>query len=171
MSSSGGLLGHKVRALWFSGPSSQASQTVKCLPVMRETWVSIPGSGRSPGEGNGNPLQYSCLENSMDGGAWLTTIHGVAKSRTQLSNFTGSQAGMPGREQFSKGQAKSKVIASSDLGSKLQKFTFAMGLFYLLIQEIHEITLQIRYGLYHPHFADENTEAERAVQMCSRSHK
>ena len=36
----------------------------------------IPGSGRSPGEGNGNPLQYSCLENPMDGGAWWTTVHG-----------------------------------------------------------------------------------------------
>ena len=46
----------------------------------------IPGSGRSPGEGNGNPLQYSCLENSMDGGAWWATVHGVAKSRTQLSD-------------------------------------------------------------------------------------
>ena len=42
----------------------------------------IPGSGRSPGEGNGNPLQYSCLENSMDGGAWWATVHGVAKSQT-----------------------------------------------------------------------------------------
>ena len=48
----------------------------------------IPGSGRSPGEGNGNPLQCSCLENPMDGGAWWATIHGVAKSRTQLSNLT-----------------------------------------------------------------------------------
>ena len=43
---------------------------------------SIPGLGRSPGEGNGNPLQYSCLENPMDGGAWKATVHGVAKSRT-----------------------------------------------------------------------------------------
>ena len=49
---------------------------------------SIPGSGRSPGEGNGNPLQYSCLENPMDGGAWQATVHGVAKSRTRLSDFT-----------------------------------------------------------------------------------
>ena len=48
---------------------------------------SIPGSGRSPGEGNGNPLQYSCLENSMDGGGWWATVHRVAKSRTQLSDF------------------------------------------------------------------------------------
>ena len=45
---------------------------------------SIPGSGRSPGEGNGYPLQYSCLENSMDGGAWQDTVHGVTKSRTRL---------------------------------------------------------------------------------------
>ena len=43
---------------------------------------SIPGSGRSPGEGNGNPLQYYCLENPMGGGAWWATVHGVAKSRT-----------------------------------------------------------------------------------------
>ena len=48
---------------------------------------SIPGSGKSPGEGNGNPLQYSCLENSMDGGAWRATVHGVAKSWTRLSNW------------------------------------------------------------------------------------
>jgi len=49
---------------------------------------SIPGSGRSPGEGNGNPLQYSCLENPMDGGAWWATVYGVAKSRTRLSDLT-----------------------------------------------------------------------------------
>ena len=48
----------------------------------------IPGSGRSPGEGNGNSLQYSCLENPMDRGAWWATVHGVAKSQTRLSDFT-----------------------------------------------------------------------------------
>ena len=47
---------------------------------------SIPGLGRSPGEGNGNPLQYSCLKNPMDRGAWQATVHGVAKNRTQLNN-------------------------------------------------------------------------------------
>ena len=47
---------------------------------------SIPGLGRSPGEGNGNPLQYSCLENSMNGGTWRATVHGVTKSRTRLSD-------------------------------------------------------------------------------------
>ena len=49
---------------------------------------SIPGLGRSPGEGNGNPLQCSCLKNSMDRGAWWATVHGVTKSRTRLSDFT-----------------------------------------------------------------------------------
>ena len=48
----------------------------------------ILGSGRSPGEGNGTPLQYYCLENPMDGGAWQATVHGVAKSWTRLSEFT-----------------------------------------------------------------------------------
>ena len=48
----------------------------------------IPGSGRCPGEGTGNPLQYSCLENPMDGEASWATVHGVAKSQTRLSTFT-----------------------------------------------------------------------------------
>ena len=48
---------------------------------------SIPGSGRSPGEGNGNPLQYYCLENPMDRGAWQAAVYGVAKSQTRLSDF------------------------------------------------------------------------------------
>ena len=47
---------------------------------------SIPGSGKSPGDGNGNPLQYSCLENSKDRGAWQATVHEVAEGQTQLSN-------------------------------------------------------------------------------------
>ena len=53
---------------------------------------SIPGLERSPGEGNGNTLQYSCLENPMDEGAWWATVHGVARSWTRLSDFTHSLA-------------------------------------------------------------------------------
>ena len=49
---------------------------------------SIPRLGRSPGEGNGSPLQHSCLENPMGRGAWQATVHGVAKSQTRLSDFT-----------------------------------------------------------------------------------
>ena len=49
---------------------------------------SIPGPGKSPGEGNGNPLQYSCLENPMDRWAWSAIVHAIAKSRTRLSYFS-----------------------------------------------------------------------------------
>ena len=52
----------------------------------QETWVRLLGQGRSPGGGNGKPLQYSCLQNPMDRGAWLATVHRVAKSQTRLSN-------------------------------------------------------------------------------------
>ena len=58
---------------------------VKNLPAMQESQGLIPGSGTSPGKGNGYILQYSCLENLMDKGAWRATVHGVTKSQTQLS--------------------------------------------------------------------------------------
>jgi len=68
-------------SLWLSGKES-------CLQYRRLVGDvgSILGSGRSPGEGNGNPLQYSCLENPMDRGACWATVHGVSKSQTQLSD-------------------------------------------------------------------------------------
>ena len=58
---------------------------VKNLPADGGDASSIPGSGRSPGEGNGNPLLYSCTENSMDRGVWWATVHGVSKTWTGLS--------------------------------------------------------------------------------------
>ena len=67
---------------------------VKNLPAMQETTCSaggpgsIPGLRRSPGEGNGNPVQYSCLENPMDIEAWWATVHWVAESRIRLSDCT-----------------------------------------------------------------------------------
>ena len=57
---------------------------VKNLPANAGDMGLIPGSGRSPGDGSGNPLQYSYLENSMDSRAWQATDHGVTKSRTQI---------------------------------------------------------------------------------------
>ena len=59
---------------------------VKNMPVKAGDAGSIPGSGRYPGEGNGNPLQYSCLGYPMDRGALQVTIHGITKSRTRLSD-------------------------------------------------------------------------------------
>ena len=61
---------------------------VKASACNAEDLGLIPESERSPGEGNGNPLQYSCPENPMDGGAWWSTVHGVAKNQILLSNLT-----------------------------------------------------------------------------------
>ena len=72
--------------------ASLVAQSVKNLPAMRESAFnagdlgSFRGLGRCPGEGNGNPFKYSCLENPMDRGAWRATVCGVAKSQTRLSN-------------------------------------------------------------------------------------
>ena len=67
---------------WLSGKQST------CNTGDKGDAGSIPGLGRSPRQGNGNPLQSYCLENPMDRGAWWATVHGVTKSQTQLSNFT-----------------------------------------------------------------------------------
>ena len=72
---------HKWKKVMTFGDSSGGSEVKASACNVRDQGL-IPGSGRSPGEGNGNPLQYSCLENPMDGRAWWATVHGVAKSRT-----------------------------------------------------------------------------------------
>ena len=66
--------------------TSLVAQTVKNLPAMQETQVRSLGQEDSPGGGHGNPLQYSCLGNPMDRGAWKVIVHGIPKSQTQLSN-------------------------------------------------------------------------------------
>ena len=76
---------HRVRGLmglpsWLSGKES----TYQCMSPRR--WVFDSGWGRSPGGGNGNPIQYSCLGNLMDRGAWRATVPGVPKSRTRLND-------------------------------------------------------------------------------------
>ena len=65
--------------MWFSGKESTCQAGATC---------SVPGSGRSPREGNGNPLQYSCLENPMNRGVWKAAVHGVTEGWTRLSDFT-----------------------------------------------------------------------------------
>ena len=66
--------------------TSLAAQIVKHLPTMRKTRVRSLGREDPPGEGNGNPPQYSCLGNPTDGGAWWATAHGVAKRPVRLSH-------------------------------------------------------------------------------------
>ena len=72
----------KALPRWLSGKESA------CNAGATGDLGSIPGSGRSPGEGHGNPLQYSCLENPVDRGAQWAIVHGVAKSRTRLKRLS-----------------------------------------------------------------------------------
>ena len=69
-----------IRGIFWGFPGGSE---VKASVCNARDLGSIPGSGRTPGEGNSNPLQYSCLENPMDGGAWWTIVHRVAKSTTE----------------------------------------------------------------------------------------
>ena len=71
----------------FFSQASLVAQMVESAGSVGDLGL-IPGLGKSPGEGNGNPLQDSCLENPMAGGAWQSTVYGVAKCWTQQSNFT-----------------------------------------------------------------------------------
>ena len=71
-------------SLSISSGAFHAALVVKTLPANAGDMSSIPGLGRSPGEGHGNPLQYSCLENPMDRGAWWAIVPRVAQSQTQL---------------------------------------------------------------------------------------
>ena len=75
-----------LSSLLFGFPGSSSSKELPCNAGDTRDLGLIHGLGRSPGVGNGNLLQDSCLENPMDRGAWWATVHGVAKSRTRLSN-------------------------------------------------------------------------------------
>ena len=93
---------------------------VKNLPANAGDAGLIPGSRRSPGEGNGDPLQYSWLENSMDRRAWWATVHRVAKSRTQLST---AHAMIMQKISDSRGTKESVVVAYVEYKSVMQLFT------------------------------------------------
>ena len=79
-------LSFPIKQKFLKKLASLVAQVVKNLPAMQETQSLIPELGRSPGEGNGNPLQYSCLENSTDRETSESTVYGVTKSQTRLSN-------------------------------------------------------------------------------------
>ena len=100
-----GKMGH-----YFPGGSDS-----KASPYNAGGPDSVPGSGRSPGEGNGNPLQYSCLENPMDGEAWWATFHGVAKSQTLPSDFTFTFKGLDNNLCASQGFNKTRPWSFSHL--------------------------------------------------------
>ena len=79
---------YKIYYNFYIIGASLVAQRVKNLPAMQEMWDAglIPGSGRSPGGGNGNPCQYSCLKNPRDRESWWATVHGVAKSQKRLTD-------------------------------------------------------------------------------------
>ena len=106
----------------FSDPPGAflVAQMEKNPPTMREIWVLIPGLGRSPGERNGYPLQYSYLENSMDREAPQATVHGVAKSRTQLSDFHASHRGLP-QDQTAPPEQRGLRVGDGLEGSQVQR--------------------------------------------------
>ena len=85
------LQGMQVQCLVREDPTCLRVTKPQCSQISKESANNagdpglIPGSGRSPGEGNGYPLQYSCQENPKDRGAWRATVHGVTKSQTELS--------------------------------------------------------------------------------------
>ena len=76
---------YSARLCWWHGLPWWLRQWRICLQCRRRRFD--PWSGRSPGEGNGNPLQYSCLENPMDRGAWRAKVHGITKNWAWLSNW------------------------------------------------------------------------------------
>ena len=76
----------RLNSTYFVSTGLPCGTVVKNLPANAGNAGSIPELGRFPGEGNGNSLQYSYLGNSMHGGTWWGTVHGVAKSQTRLSN-------------------------------------------------------------------------------------
>ena len=109
------MLGPRIKVNWkwsnrrLGFPSSSDGKTYACNAGDP---ASIPGSGRSPGEGNGNPLQYPCLENPMDREVWRATVHRVTKSQTQLKRLS-TYTPVLHRAQFSSVQSLSLVLLFS----------------------------------------------------------
>ena len=90
----------------------------KDLPAVHKTLSLIPGSGRFPGEGNGNPLQYSCLEDSMDRGAWQATVHGVSRVGPDLAT-TPPQPELGQEEGMMPGKGENKILNTQLLNVSL----------------------------------------------------
>ena len=140
-----------------------------CFPGSSEVQASacnvenlglIPGSGRSPGEGNDNPPQYSCLENPMDGGAWWATVHGVAKSWTRQSDLTSLlhsecgaivAGGVSGK--WNRMGGRDCKVYEEDFGHDEYVYYLdcsdgCMGIYMHICQNLSEYTFW-RYSLYH----------------------
>ena len=113
---------------------------------------STPGSGRSPGEENGKPLQSSCLENPMDGGAWQATVHGVSKSRTRLGyfTFTFSRGSSQPRDQIQVSHIEVDFLTAEPQGKSKNTGMGSLSLLQkiFLAQELNCGILHCRWILY-----------------------
>ena len=116
-----GLLGPGYERFGFP-----VAQLVKSLPVMWGYPGSVPELGRSPGEGNGNPLHYSCLENSMDRGAWWATLHEVTKNWTRLNDYHFMEGSVH--------QAPQLVFYSVDYGETMRSDMIRFGFTATLLE-------------------------------------
>ena len=120
---------------------------------------SIPGLGRSPGEGNFNILQYSCLENPMDRGAWWATVHGVAKSQTWLNDFTFFSFNLGRPTRTSKRNTKKKKT-----NKKKTDALFIIGDWNAKVgsQEIRGVTGKFGLGV-------QNVAGQRLTEICQEN--
>ena len=112
---------------------------------------SIPGLGRFPGEGHGNPLQSSCLENSMDRGAWQATVLGVAKSRTQQSTYAHTRNKAEGQgvqSRLSRCIVLTRLVNTWGLGESVTPGTDVSQPFPFLALHSSPTWLFLRYNLY-----------------------
>ena len=104
-----------------------SSKESSCNAGDKQVTGSIPGSGRSPGGGNGNPLQRSCLENPMDRGAWLATVLGVEKRQTRLSDWTHNAARVLHNSQVTRCESDTLTLSSKWLLTALGPRWFQMA--------------------------------------------
>ena len=116
-----------------SARASPVVPVVNNLPANARDMGSIPGSGRSPGGGHGNPLSYSCLENPMDRGAWQATVHRVTQSRTQLKWLSRSIVMFSALPQFSSWSNAFSVWRIFYFVDLFKKQVLVSGIFFSVI--------------------------------------
>ena len=115
--------------------ASLVAQMVKNLLEVQETQVQIPGSGRYPGEGNSNPLQYSCLENSMDRGPCWATVHGELKEGSEWVWYTGPSLRTLGLHKYSSiSLSKTDVPLEADYHLQILRY-LSLRLIHFLYQQ------------------------------------
>ena len=148
----------ETRKCW----ASQVEPVVKNSPAsvgrIRDVGL-ITGLGRSPGGENGNPLQYSCLENSMDKGAWRATIHGVTKSQTRLKQLSTHTQEMPLSPTW------------TEFRKKRYNFTIKALLFIFKNRPVHSHVCVVSWRAYHPASPDHRVFPSNSASINTDYHQ